>query len=211
MATKLSNSLSLTVALSVAALLLSACTKTPPQNPKNICNVFQEYPSWYWYAKRTQERWGMSIPVQMAIMYQESSLNGASKPPRGKILWVIPWKRPSSAYGYSQALTPTWNNYIASTGNTSASRNDFGDASDFVGWYANITQKKLGISVNDAYDQYLAYHEGAGGYARGTYNSKQWLVFTAQKVQSRANLFAGQLQSCQNNISKPFWMYLTSV
>ena len=190
---------------------LVGCTKPPPQKANDICNVFTQYPAWYWYTKRTEQRWGMPIAVQMAIMYQESSFNGASRPPREKILWVIPWKHVSTAYGYSQALDPTWDNYIKSTGNFSGSRNDFGDASDFVGWYGQIAHQKLSISMSNAYAQYLAYHEGVGGYARGSYNSKPWLIQVAHQVQTRANVFNSELQSCQNNFSKPFWMYLTTV
>ena len=191
-------------------LVLTGCTKTPPQNPNNICNIFAEYPSWYWYAKRAEERWGMPVSVQMAIMFQESRFDGSSKPPRTRILWVIPWSRPSSAYGYSQALNQTWKGYIAATGNNSASRNDFGDATDFVAWYGSVTQQKLGIAPSNAYQQYLAFHEGMGGYSRATYEQKPWLMQVASKVQSRASLFNSQLQTCQNNFSKPFWMYLTT-
>lgn len=151
----------------------------------------------------------MPIAVQMAIMYQESSFNGTIKPPREKILWVIPWKRPTSAYGYSQALDQTWDNYIASSGNSWADRDDFDDASDFVSWYGHQAHRKLGISMSNAYAQYLAYHEGIGGYAHGSYRKKSWLVQVAHKVQHRAILYDRQLKSCEDHIPKSLWLRMT--
>ena len=32
-----------------------------------------------------------------------------------------------------------------------------------------------GVPLHDAYNQYLAYHEGKAGYARGSYRGKSWL------------------------------------
>ena len=32
-----------------------------------------------------------------------------------------------------------------------------------------------GVPLHDAYNQYLAYHEGKAGYARGSYRKKAWL------------------------------------
>ena len=44
-----------------------------------------------------------------------------------------------------------------------------GDALDFIGWYNHTSNKRLGISKSDAYNLYLAYYSGHGGYARGTW------------------------------------------
>ena len=40
----------------------------------------------------------------MSFVYQESSFKADARPEREKILGFIPWFRPSSAVGYSQAL-----------------------------------------------------------------------------------------------------------
>jgi len=185
--------------------LLTACAPPPPQQPENICAVFTEYPNWYWAANETKKKWGVPVSVQMAIMFQESSFNAHAKPPRGKLLWVIPWKRPSTADGYSQALNQTWANYKRQTGNTDASRHDFRDASDFIGWYAYHAHQKAGISEYSAYALYLAYHEGVSGYQEGTYKCKPWLMNVAQKVQSRANRYQRQLSVCEGRLKKPWW------
>ena len=186
-------------------LFLVSCTDAPPKNPGNICSVFEEYPKWYWEAKDTQKKWGMPVYVQAAIIYQESRFNAQAKPDRTKLLWVIPWKRPTSAYGYSQALDDTWKSYERDSGNHHADKDDFGDASDFVGWYGHQVHKKTGVSVYNAYAQYLAYHEGIGGYERGTYKHKKWLIDVAKKVQRRSNTFRSQLRTCESKIKKPWW------
>ena len=77
---------------------------TPPKNTKNLCDIFEEKGGWYKDAKRAYRRWGSPIPVMMAMMHRESSFKRKAKPERTHILWIIPWRRPSTAYGYSQAL-----------------------------------------------------------------------------------------------------------
>ncbi|MFN7096246.1 MAG: transglycosylase SLT domain-containing protein [Gammaproteobacteria bacterium] len=195
------------VLLVVMAIMVSACTPSPPEQPDNICSIFLQYPNWYWAANDTKKKWGVPVSVQMAIIFQESSFNANAKPPRGKLLWIIPWKRPTSADGYSQALDGTWEIYQRDTGNWDASRNNFKDASDFVGWYANRAYRKAGVSYYNAFALYLAYHEGIGNYQRGTYQSKPWLVNVAHKVQSRANMYQRQLATCEGRISKPWWKF----
>jgi len=145
----------------------------------------------------------------MAIIHQESKFNAKAKPPRKKLLWVIPWKRPSSSYGYSQALKQTWENYKKDSGNSGADRDEFSDATDFIGWYSHQALKRCGIPKDNAYDLYLAYHEGFGGYKKGTYLRKGWLMNVAKKVNARANTYHRQLQACQNKLpKKPLWRKL---
>ena len=54
--------------------------------------------------------------------------------------------------------------YKSKTGNKNASRANFYDISDFIGWYTTQSENIVGISKNDFYNQYLAYHEGHGGW-----------------------------------------------
>ena len=75
----------------------------------------------------------------------------------------------SSAYGYAQALEGTWDDYRRSTGRRGADRDDFADSSDFIGWYMHGANRVNGVAMHDAYNQYLAYHEGKAGFARGSY------------------------------------------
>lgn len=177
-------------------LLLAACSSGPPRNANDVCSVFDEKRGWYKDAKKASDRWGTPVHVLMAIIRHESSFRADAKPPRKKLLGFIPWKRPSSAYGYAQALDGTWDEYEDAAGGWFADRDDFEDAVDFVGWYTAESSRKLGISKWDARAQYLAYHEGHGGYARGTWKRKRWLVNTANRVQQTANNYAAQLKRC---------------
>jgi hypothetical protein len=186
-------------------LLLTACASRPPADVNNLCNIFREHPRWYSDAKDVERRWKISIPVQMAIIHQESKFNARARPPRKKLLWIIPWKRPSSAYGYTQALRDTWKHYKQSNGGLFSSRDNFGDGVDFIGWYANQAYRRAGIRRNDAYSLYLAYHEGIGGYQRKTYLKKSWLMPVARKVNARSQIYAMQLNSCKKSLESRSW------
>lgn len=183
-------------------LLLSACVATRPSNPSNVCDMFEERRSWYRAAERTQERWGVPVPVTMAFIYQESGFQSRVRPPRRKLLGFIPWKRPSTARGYAQALTSTWDEYRAQTGNRFARRSNFADAVDFVGWYNHSSPRRSNIALTDARNLYLAYHEGHGGYNRGTYRSKAWLLGAADNVASNARRYEQQYGVCRSELSK---------
>jgi hypothetical protein len=125
--------------------------------------------------------------VQLAVIYKESSFRHDAKPPRTRFLWIFPGPRPSSAYGYGQVLDGTWAIYRRRTGNGGADRDDFGDVTDFIGWYGEQIRRRTGIEKDDAYHVYLAYHEGPGGFARGTHRNKKWLrVRTSTRSRSGA-------------------------
>ena len=76
----------------------------------------------------------------------ESSFDWLAKPPRQKLFKVVPYKRPSSSFGYSQAVKGTWKQYKEETGNKLAVRTRFKDSVDFIGWYTNKTEKILKVS-----------------------------------------------------------------
>ncbi|MDG1431022.1 MAG: lytic transglycosylase, partial [Paracoccaceae bacterium] len=108
----------------------------------------------------------------------------------------IPKGRVSSAYGYAQALDGTWDEYRDKTGNWSGRRNNIYDAADFIGWYMSETRRRAGVSLNNAEHQYLAYHEGQGGYMRGSHKSKSWLLRVASEVGNRSSMYKRQLSRC---------------
>jgi hypothetical protein len=133
-------------------------------------------------------------------MYQESRFKEDAEPPRPLILGFIPWFKNSSAYGYPQAQDFTWSDYQKSSGHWLASREDFEDSCDFIGWYCAISQKKLGLAADDGYNLYLSYHEGHGGFRQQSQNQKPWLLVTAQKVQNRAKRYQQQLTGCKKQL-----------
>ncbi len=189
----------------VFSLALTGCSSNPKQ-VNNLCSLLDERNSWYQDANRSYKKWGVPIHVQMAIIHQESHFVDDARPPRGTFLWIFPGSRPSSAFGYAQVLDSTWEWYINKSGNSGADRDDFGDVTDFIGWYGSITSSKLKVSKWDAYGQYLAYHEGHGGYSRRSYNKKPWLISVAKKVKRRADRYSKQLYGCRKQLEKRwFW------
>ncbi len=192
------------------AVLLSSCVSSQPRNTSNVCDIFEDRRSWYRAAKTSEARWGAPISVSMAVLYQESSFRARAKPARQRFLWVIPWTRPSSAFGYAQALDSTWRDYENQSGNRRASRSDFADAIDFVGWYNSNSSRISGISRNNGRDLYLAYHEGNGGFQQGTYRNKQWLIDAAAQVQANATRYENQLSQCRRDLDKGWFRRLLS-
>jgi hypothetical protein len=182
--------------LLLVLVMLTGCTTAPPRDQNNLCNIYREFPDWYEDSLEMQQTWGTPQHVSMAIMKQESSFVSDALPPRDYVLGFIPWGRVSSAYGYAQALDPVWGEYLEATDN-GGSRDNFDDAMMFIGWYTTGTYSQLGISRWDAYNQYLAYHEGRGGYRRGTYRSKPWLMQVARKVEQQSRNYLAQLKQCR--------------
>jgi hypothetical protein len=126
------------VLLLVALVILGGCA-TAPRQVSNVCAVFDQRDGWInnWQkdATRASREFGVPVHVLMATIYTESGFRPYARPPRTKLLGFIPWKRASSAYGYSQALNGTWDRYKRETGRWTASRSNFGDAIHFIGWY----------------------------------------------------------------------------
>ena len=189
----------------LASLVLFGCVSRPPNDVNNICHVFRQYPNWYADSLDVQRRWLVPVAVQMAIIHQESKFDGRARPGRTKLLWVIPWKHQSTAYGYTQALRGTWALYKKAHGGIFASRGDFADGVDFIGWYANQAFLRANIPRSDTYSLYLAYHEGIGGYQMKTYLKKSWLPPVARKVRARAEIYQAQLNLCQKSLASKSW------
>lgn len=191
--------------LLLVCLAITACAPVPPANPMNLCKIYSQYPQWYWASQKTYKKWGVPPPVQMAIIFQESSYDAYARPRRTKLLWLIPWKRPTTARGYAQATDGAWKNYIKHTGSTGANRSNFADAVDFIGWYSSVAEQRLGISRDNAYELYLAYHDGINGYSHRTYQQKQWLLQIARKVERLAHQYQAQLKLCYKSLPKKHW------
>ncbi|WP_114967098.1 lytic transglycosylase [Alkalilacustris brevis] len=185
----------------VVLLLLASCGGggrfSAPSNLDDACSIVRERPHYLRAMRAAERNWGVPVPVQMATIHAESRFIGDARTPFQYSLGVIPMGRQSSAYGYSQALDGTWEEYQSETGNRRARRDDIRDATDFMGWYMNKTEQRNGIAKWDARNQYLAYHEGHAGFARGSYNAKAWLLRVADGVADRAVRYDAQLRACR--------------
>jgi len=185
--------------LILSVIFITGCSSIP-KNTSNSCSIFNERYLWYKHAKKTEHKWGTPIYIQLAIIKMESDFDWLAKPPRQKLFKIIPFKRPSSSFGYSQAVKGTWEQYKNETGNKLATRTRFKDSVDFIGWYTDKTESLLKISKKDAFRQYLAYHEGWGGYKN--YKNNQKVIVLAKKVEKQSNKYKAQLQDCQKRLNK---------
>ena len=178
---------------------LTGCSSIP-SNTANSCSIFNERYLWYKYAKKTEQKWGTPIYIQLAIIKMESDFDWLAKPARQKIFKVIPYKRPSSSFGYSQAVKGTWEQYKKETDNPLATRARFKDSVDFIGWYVNKTTKILKISKKDAYKQYLAYYKGWGDYKN--YSKDKKAIIYARSARDIADDYRKQLTRCKDKLNK---------
>jgi hypothetical protein len=178
--------------------LINSCSSIP-SNTSNSCSIFNERYFWYKHAKKSEQKWGTPIYLQLAIIKMESDFDWLAKPPRQKLFKIVPYKRPSSSFGYSQAIKGTWKQYKLETGNKFSTRTRFKDSVDFIGWYTNKTEKILKVSKNDAFKQYIAYHEGWGNYKN--YKNNKKVIALANKVENQSNIYKKQLSNCRNSLS----------
>ena len=189
------------IVFSLIFIFMVACTSMKQINTADSCILFDIKKGWYKSTKKSFDTWGTPIALQLAIINQESSFDQFAKPKRKRLFGIIPGGRPSTAFGYAQVINPTWNWYKLRTGKKNASRANFSDVTDFVGWYSEQTHKILGISKKDVYNQYLAYHEGHNGWKNKSYKSKNWLIKVAKNVELNANKYNNQLIQCEKKLN----------
>ena len=184
--------------LLIILFIVSSCSSIP-SNTSNSCSIFEERYLWYKHVKKSEQKWGTPIYLQLAIIKMESGFDWLAKPPRKKIFKVIPYKRLSSSFGYSQAVKGTWQQYKNETGNKLARRTRFKDSVDFIGWYTSKSEKILKISKEDVFRQYIAYHEGWGNYKN--YKKNEKIINLAKRVEKQSNIYKKQLFDCKNSLS----------
>ena len=171
---------------------LVSCSSIP-KYPSNACKIFGEKYLWYY---------DVPIYVILAFVKKESGFNRWAKPKRKKLFKIVPYKRPSSSFGYSQAVKKTWEQYKNETNNPLALRTRFKDSAMFIGWYINKTNKINNIPKNDAYRQYLNYYLGWGDYAKKVYKTDKKSIILAKNVQKQSNIYKSQLRECKKILDR---------
>ena len=157
---------------------------------------------WYKHTKKSSEKYGAPVHMILAFVNKESGFNRYARPERTKLFKIIPYKRPSSSLGYSQAVKKTWEQYKKETNSPLALRTRFHDAVFFVGWYINKTHKVNKIPLNDSYRQYLNYYLGWGNYAQKVYKTDKKAIIFAKNVERQSNIYKMQLRECQKNLNR---------
>ncbi len=185
---------------------LTACSSVP-KYPQNACKIFGQKYLWYKSVKKSSDTYGAPIHIILAFVNKESGFNRWAKPKRNKLFKVIPYKRPSSSFGYSQAVKKTWEQYKTETNNPLALRTRFKDSVMFIGWYMKKTNAINKIPMNDSYRQYLNYYLGWGDYAKKTYKTDKKAIILAKKVQKQSKVYKDQLIGCQKSLNNKYIIF----
>lgn len=170
----------------------------PPSDLTDACTIREERPGWYRATRAAARRWEVPPSVMLAIVWRESAFRAKARPPRRGGWWIFRGKPISTAYGFSQALDGTWDWYVDEMQATTARRDNYADAIDFVGWYMDKSREKLGFAGLDAREHYLAYHQGHGGYRARRWQRIGWLKKAASAVDARARRYDNQLFECDS-------------
>ena len=173
-----------------------------PKYPQNACKIFGENYLWYKSAKKSSETYGAPVHIILAFVNKESGFNRWAKPKRTRLFKVVPYKRLSSSFGYSQAVKKTWELYKTETDNPLALRTRFKDSVMFIGWYINKTKKINKISLNDSYRQYLNYYLGWGNYSKKAYKTDKKAIAFAKSVEKQSKIYKSQLRECKKSLDR---------
>ena len=190
----------------VIFLFIASCSSVP-KYPLNACKIFGENYLWYKSIKKSSETYGAPIYVILAFVNKESGFNRWAKPKRTKIFKVVPYKRPSSSFGYSQAVKKTWELYKNETNSPLALRMRFKDSVMFIGWYIRKTNKINNIPLNDSYRLYLNYYLGWGNYSKKIYKTDKKAIIFAKSVEKQSNIYKNQLRECQKNLNNKYIIF----
>ena len=185
---------------------IASCSSVP-KYPQNACKIFGENYLWYKSAKKSSKKYGAPIYIILAFVNKESGFNRWAKPKRTKLFKIIPYKRPSSSFGYSQAVKKTWELYKKETNNPLALRTRFKDSVMFIGWYMSKTNTINKIPLNDSYRQYLNYYLGWGNYAKKVYKIDKKAIIFAKSVEKQSKIYKSQLTECQKNLNKKYIIF----
>ena len=76
--------------VSILFIFVIACTSNQQINTVDSCIIFNEKRNWYKSTKKSYDKWGVSIALQLAIINQESAFSQFAKPERKKFLGIFP-------------------------------------------------------------------------------------------------------------------------
>ena len=198
---KILNKIKIKLLYFVIFSLLASCNSIP-KNTENACSIFSERYLWYKSVKKSSEKYGAPVHIILAFVNKESGFDRRARPPRTKIFKIIPYKRPSSSFGYSQAVKKTWELYKTETNSPLALRTRWHDSVFFISWYMSKTNKINKIPLNDAYRQYLNYYLGWGNYAKKVYKTDKKAIIFAKSVQKQSKIYESQLKECQKSLNR---------
>ena len=185
---------------------LSSCSSVP-KYPQNACKIFSEKYFYLKYSRAASKNWGVPISSILAVINKESGFKRFAKPKRTKIFKIIPYRRPSSSLGFSQAVDKTWDLYKKENNKPAALRISFKNSSDFIGWYFWKTNKINKISFTDTRNMYLNYYLGWTAYKNKTYQNNKKAIIFAKSVEKQAKIYRSQLKECKSVLNRSYIIF----
>ena len=190
----------------IILFFLASCTSVP-KYPQDACKIFGEKYFYLKHSRAASEKWGIPISSILAVINKESGFRRFAKPKRKKLFKIIPYRRPSSSFGYSQAVNKTWELYKKENNKPIALRISFKNSSDFIGWYFWKTNKINNISFTDTRNMYLNYYLGWGAYKAKAYQQDKKAIIFAKSVEKQAKIYKNQLRECKSVLKKSYIIF----
>ena len=190
----------------IVFLFLASCSSVP-KYPQNACKIFSEKYTYLKYSRAASKKWNVPISSILAVINKESGFRRFAKPKRTKLFKIIPYRRPSSSLGFSQAVNKTWDLYKKENNKPMALRISFKNSSDFVGWYFWKTNKINKISFTDTRNMYLNYYLGWGAYKAKAYQHDKKAIIFAKSVEKQAKIYKNQLRECKSVLKKSYIIF----
>jgi len=178
-----------------------------PKYPSNACKIFGEKYFYLKYTRAASKKWGVPISSILAVINKESGFRRFAKPKRTKLFKIIPYRRPSSSLGFSQAIVKTFDLYKKENNKPLALRISFRNSSDFIGWYFWKTNKINKVSLNDTRNMYLNYYLGWQAYKNKAYQTDKKAIIFAKSVEKQAKIYKSQLQECKSVLNKSYIIF----
>lgn len=192
----------------VVIIALSACSPEKVTRTDDVCDIYNKNYDWYRSAIRAQNKYNINASTIMSVMAQESNFKHNARPQKRYAFYVLPWGYETTAQGYAQVINGAWDDYKKANSKWFPSRNNFNDASDFIGWYLKKASRELNINKNDNYHLYLAYHQGIKGYRRHEEKHNKQLDLIAKRVNQQALRYDKEFKHCQTNLWLKHWLYV---
>ena len=190
----------------IVSLFLVSCSSVP-KYPQNACKIFGERYFYLKYSRAASKKWNVPISSILAVINKESGFRRFAKPKRTKLFKIIPYRRPSSSLGFSQAVNKTWDLYKKENNKPLALRISLKHSSDFIAWYFWKTNKINKVSLKDTRNMYLNYYLGWTAYKNKAYEKDKKAIIFAKSVEKQAKIYKIQLRECKSILNKNYIVF----
>ena len=137
--------------------------------------------------KKSEEKWGTPIYLQLAIIKMESDFDWLAKPPRQNFLKLFHIKDHLALLVIRKLLMEHGNNIKKKQEISLQLELDLKIVLILLVGIRLKTEKILKVSKTDAFKQYIAYHEGWGNYKN--YKSNKKVINFSKESRKNSQIF----------------------